>query len=82
MPQFRVICVETVSTEFFVDSPSQARLEAWLEEEGADAVSELTERQEVRERDYQTEPWHSELGADYNTEEEEEESENGDSAGE
>lgn len=72
--KFRVICREVVATEFFVEAPSGERLEAWLEDHGADAVSKLTERQTVHDRSYKTEPWPTpsplHAGDDYNTEEE------------
>ncbi len=55
MTKFSVTCSEEVTTEFFVEAPSKERLDAWLEEEGADVVSYLTERQTVHEREYEVE---------------------------
>lgn len=70
MPKFRVVCIEEISTEFFVEAPNQERVDKWLEEDGADAVSYLCRRQDVHDRDYEVESWDGDEKTDYDTEKE------------
>lgn len=65
MQKFRVVCREEVSTELYVEAPDEATLKEWLEnDEGADLVSEHTDRQVVHERDYEVEVWNGSEAVD------------------
>jgi hypothetical protein len=68
--KYRVVCVEEVSTEFFVEAPDEERLREWLDgDEGADAVSMHCNRQTVREREFEiVEPWTGNEKVDHDTE--------------
>lgn len=68
-----VMCEEIVNTEFIVEAPNMSRAQEWLEEKGADAVSTLTQRQQVRHREWSTSlrlPELKDAEVDFNTEEE------------
>ncbi len=65
--KYRIVCTETVETEFFVESPNGKRVHEWLEEKGADVVSGRLESQQVSEREYYVERCHDEGKADYAT---------------
>jgi len=54
---YRIICTEEVATELTVDAPDQQSVLSWLENNGASAVAEMTDRQTIQDRRWDVERW-------------------------